>query len=92
MEYIILGILLVMFFLIAPLETLFILVLVGGFKVFAADIKLYKYKGGLEILAPDYKTAAQKCFLSLTNGQYPGEERGLDIIDICVNPIKGENK
>ena len=40
--------------------------------------------------APSYesafKLAAKECFQKLTNGQYPGEERGLDIIDICANP------
>ncbi len=40
--------------------------------------------------APTYETAfklaAKECFQKLTNGQYPGEERGLDIIDICANP------
>jgi hypothetical protein len=30
--------------------------------------------------------AARSCFKALTNGKYPGEERGLDIIDICANP------
>ena len=33
-----------------------------------------------------FKLAAKECFQKLTNGQYPGEERGLDIIDICANP------
>jgi hypothetical protein len=33
-----------------------------------------------------YKLAAKDCFHKLTAGKYPGEERGLDIIDICANP------
>ncbi len=33
-----------------------------------------------------YKLAAKDCFQKLTGGKYPGEERGLDIIDICANP------
>ena len=33
-----------------------------------------------------FKLAAKNCFQKLTNGKYPGEERGLDIIDICANP------
>ncbi|MFZ3229210.1 MAG: hypothetical protein WA160_03310 [Pseudobdellovibrio sp.] len=33
-----------------------------------------------------FKLAAKDCFQTLTKGQYPGEERGLDIIDICANP------
>lgn len=32
------------------------------------------------------KPAAKICFQKLTGGVYPGEEKGLDIIDICVNP------
>lgn len=33
-----------------------------------------------------YKVAAHECFQQLTGGQYPGEEKGLNIIDICANP------
>ncbi len=33
-----------------------------------------------------FKLAAKECFQKLTGGNYPGEERGLDIIDICANP------
>lgn len=33
-----------------------------------------------------YKQASKECFKQLTGGSYPGEERGLDIIDICANP------
>ena len=33
-----------------------------------------------------FKLAAKECFKKLTQGKYPGEERGLDIIDICANP------
>jgi hypothetical protein len=33
-----------------------------------------------------YKSASRECFQQLTGGQYPGEEKGLDIIDICANP------
>lgn len=33
-----------------------------------------------------YKMAASACFSQLTQGKYPGEEKGLDIIDICANP------
>lgn len=44
----------------------------------------------IEVSANDwesaYKKASKKCFDKLTGGQYPGEQRGLDIIDICSNP------
>lgn len=33
-----------------------------------------------------YKLAAKECFQKLTGGHYPGEEKGLEIIDICANP------
>lgn len=33
-----------------------------------------------------FKMASKECFRKLTNGQYPGEERGLEYIDICANP------
>lgn len=33
-----------------------------------------------------YKSASRDCYQQLTNGRYPGEEKGLDIIDICANP------
>lgn len=33
-----------------------------------------------------FKAASVECFQQLTQGKYPGEEKGLDIIDICANP------
>lgn len=33
-----------------------------------------------------FKVASKQCFSQLTNGQYPGEEKGLEYIDICANP------
>ncbi|MFN3453485.1 MAG: hypothetical protein ACK41T_00895 [Pseudobdellovibrio sp.] len=33
-----------------------------------------------------YKIAAKECYKQLTGGQYPGEEKGLEYIDICANP------
>lgn len=33
-----------------------------------------------------FKLASKMCYNNLTKGVYPGEERGLEIIDICVNP------
>jgi hypothetical protein len=33
-----------------------------------------------------FKLAARECYTKLTGGKYPGEEKGLDIIDICANP------
>ena len=33
-----------------------------------------------------FKLAAKECFKKLTDNKYPGEEKGLEIIDICANP------
>lgn len=33
-----------------------------------------------------FKLAANECFKKLTGNKYPGEEKGLEIIDICANP------
>lgn len=33
-----------------------------------------------------FKLAATECFKKLTGDKYPGEEKGLEIIDICANP------
>lgn len=33
-----------------------------------------------------FKLAARECFKKLTQNRYPGEEKGLEIIDICANP------
>lgn len=30
--------------------------------------------------------AAKKCFEHFTKGEYPGEDKGLRIIDTCANP------
>ena len=69
-----------------------ILVLAYFFSPLIAHAETFKYKGGLEITAKDYKTASRLCFNKLTGGKYPGEEQGLNIIDICANPIKGKVK
>lgn len=56
----------------------------------AQDIKTYSYidlnKKVFQIQATDFKSAAKQCFQKLTGGKYQGEEKGLDIIDICANP------
>ena len=33
-----------------------------------------------------FRIAAKECFNKLTGNKYPGEEKGLEIIDICANP------
>lgn len=49
-----------------------------------ANAETFKYKTGLTIEAPDYKTAAKLCFKKL-NPVYVSDEKALDVIDICVN-------
>lgn len=45
-----------------------------------------KYKTEQRTWEAAFKLAAQKCFDFYTEGSYPGEEKGLDIIDVCANP------
>lgn len=52
------------------------------------EAKQFKYNNGMIVEASDYKAASKKCFNLLTQGKYPGEEKGLDIIDVCANPKK----
>jgi hypothetical protein len=33
-----------------------------------------------------FKLAAKDCYQQMTHGKYPGEDKGLEIIDICANP------
>ncbi len=33
-----------------------------------------------------FKSAAKDCYQQMTQGKYPGEDKGLEIIDICANP------
>lgn len=55
-----------------------------------AKAETYHYKNGMVTQAQDYKSAAKYCFNTLTKGVYPGEETGLQYIDLCANPIKGK--
>lgn len=80
------------------MKTIFLIaVLMMGFNTFAstATEKAYVFKfktlqqpivmkGASQDAA--FKLAAKECFSKLTGGKYPGEEKGLDIIDICANP------
>lgn len=53
----------------------------------------FKTKDELKISVPAnsyqeaYKKATMQCYKLLTKGEYQGEERSLNIIDICVNPL-----
>ena len=34
-----------------------------------------------------FRVAAKICYMTLSKNVYPGEEKGLEIIDICANPL-----
>lgn len=74
----------------ATFFVLSLVLLIIAFFINSAQAETYKYKNGLAIEATDYKKASHKCFNILTNGKYPGEELGLNIIDLCTNPTKGK--
>lgn len=54
----------------------------------------FTYKSGLVVGSPgaDYFDARSKaskiCYQALTKGVYPGEEKGLEFIDECSNPVE----
>lgn len=55
-----------------------------------ANTYTFKYSNkSIEVNAPTkeqaFKQATKICFNDLTNGVYQGEEKGLEIIDTCVN-------
>lgn len=66
-----------------------ILAMIGSLNI--AKAATFEYKNKLVIQALDYKTAAKLCFKKL-NPVFVSEEIGLEIIDICSNPVKGEIK
>lgn len=81
------------------MKTIFLIaVLMTGLNTFAATsatekVYLFKFKNIQEPISKKasskeeaFKLAAKECFSKLTGGKYPGEEKGLDIIDICANP------
>lgn len=61
--------------------------------LFTSKVKAatFKYKNGLTIDAPDYKIAAKLCYKKL-NPVFVSDEKALDVIDVCANPVKGEVK
>ncbi len=80
------------------MKTIFLItVILTGFNAFSATSaqKVYQFQFK-SLKAPiaqaaatkdeAYKLAAKECFKKLTAGKYPGEEKGLEIIDICANP------
>lgn len=80
------------------MKTIFLMaVLMVGLNAFSATKNektyLFKFKTIAQPISMKasskeeaFKLAAKECFSKLTGGRYPGEEKGLDIIDICANP------
>lgn len=56
------------------------------FKFKASSQSIFQINKKAETKEEAYKLAAKECFQKLTGGHYPGEEKGLEIIDICANP------
>jgi len=58
----------------------------------ASPAKMYTYKDlnnkTFQVKSDSFRLAARHCFQILTGGEYQGEEKGLDIIDRCANPVK----
>ncbi len=54
--------------------------------VFKSGTQSFEIKKKAASQESAFKLAAKECYSTLTGGTYPGEERGMDIIDICANP------
>lgn len=59
---------------------------VYSFKYKAPQMKAFQISRTAANRDEAFRLAAQDCYKKLTNNQYPGEEKGLQIIDICANP------
>lgn len=57
-----------------------------SFQFKAPQAKMFSITQKASTREVAFKLAASECFKKLTGGKYPGEEKGLDIIDICANP------
>ena len=57
-----------------------------SFQFKAPKVKAFSITQKASTPEAAFKLAASECFKKLTGGKYPGEEKGLDIIDICANP------
>lgn len=78
------------------IHVLFFLILMLVSNVSEARVYIFYYpKAQLKIgidadgYLEAFKKAARECFKILSKDKYQGEEKGLDIIDICANPEDG---
>ncbi len=51
-----------------------------------AKTNVFQIKKSAGTYEEAFKSAAKECYQQMTQGKYPGEEKGLAIIDICANP------
>ncbi len=56
------------------------------FQFKASQAKIFSITQKANSREVAFKLAATECFRKLTGDKYPGEEKGLEIIDICANP------
>ena len=56
------------------------------FQFKAPQVKVFSITQKASSREVAFKLAATECFRKLTGDKYPGEEKGLEIIDICANP------
>lgn len=52
-----------------------------------ARAETFDYKNGLTVEARDFRTAAKHCYKKL-NPVFVTEEKALEAIDVCVNPVR----
>lgn len=56
------------------------------FSYKSAKTNILQIKKSASTYEEAFKSAAKDCYKQMTQGKYPGEEKGLEIIDICANP------
>jgi hypothetical protein len=63
------------------------LFLVGLVFVLSSKAATFDYSNGLTVEAKDFRTAAMHCYKKL-NPVFVTEEKALEAIDVCVNPVR----
>lgn len=56
------------------------------FSYKVAKAESFQIKKTASTYSEAFKSAAKDCYKQMTQGKYPGEDKGLEIIDICANP------
>jgi hypothetical protein len=55
-----------------------------SFKYKASKSQSFQIQKKAASFEDAFKAAAKDCYKQMTQGKYPGEEKGLEIIDICA--------